>query len=113
MVSTCLCAGIADESQLNAILGTWSVATGVTRTIDTAQTYPFVYGHHAQPGSYIVHDPSVGVGIYAGVLLAFGLLDGLSQIADIANDAVGRTLAEADLPKRVRLRRSTEPSDDG
>ena len=50
-------------------------------------------------------DTNVGIGIYAGVLQALGLLDGLSQIADISNDRVGQALASAALPKRVHLSR--------
>src|SRR5580704_18423724 len=45
-------------------------------------------------------DTNVSIGIYAGVLQALGLLDGLSQIADISNDRVGQALASAELPKR-------------
>lgn len=51
-------------------------------------------------------DANVGIGIYASVLLALGLLDGLAEIADIARDSVGQALASADLPKRVRLKRA-------
>lgn len=47
---------------------------------------------------------NVSIAIYAGVLQALGLLDGLSQIADISNDSVGQALASAELPKRVRLK---------
>jgi hypothetical protein len=43
-------------------------------------------------------DPSVGVGIYAAVLLALGLLDGLQHVADVSNDKVGQSLATAALP---------------
>ena len=50
-------------------------------------------------------DTRVGIGIYAGVLQALGLLDGLSQVADISNDRVGQALASAELPKRVHLKR--------
>ena len=50
-------------------------------------------------------DTSVGIGIYAAVLQALGLLDGLGQVADIRNDAVGRALASADLPKSSHARR--------
>ena len=50
-------------------------------------------------------DTNVGIGIYAGVLQALGLLDGLSQIADIGNDRVGQALASAELPRHVHLRR--------
>jgi len=50
-------------------------------------------------------DPNVSVGIYAGVLQALGLLDGLSQIADIGNDPVGQALATATLPRHVHLKR--------
>lgn len=57
-------------------------------------------------------DASVSIGIYAGVLQALGLLDGLGQIADIANDKVGQALASAELPKRIRLKRSQGTSSD-
>ena len=58
-------------------------------------------------------ETSVGIGIYAGVLLALGLLEGLSQIADIGNDRVGQSLASAELPRHVHLRRSARPVRDG
>src|ERR1700731_5353874 len=58
-------------------------------------------------------DTSVSMGIYAGVLQALGLLDGLSQIADISNDRVGQALASADLPKHVHLKRPPGSSHDG
>ncbi|WP_041659726.1 helix-turn-helix domain-containing protein [Asticcacaulis excentricus] len=51
-------------------------------------------------------DTNVSIGIYAGVLQALGLLDGLGQIADISNDKVGQALSSADLPKHVHLKRS-------
>ena len=50
-------------------------------------------------------DANVGIGIYAAVLHALGLLDGVADIADIANDAVGQSLASAELPQRSRTRR--------
>lgn len=56
-------------------------------------------------------DASVSIGIYAAVLHALGLLDGLGEIADIARDSVGQALASADLPKRVRLKRISAPTD--
>ena len=49
-------------------------------------------------------DTHVGIGIYASVLHALGLLDGLASVADIAHDSVGQALASAELPKRVRLK---------
>jgi transcriptional regulator with XRE-family HTH domain len=51
-------------------------------------------------------DAAVSVGIYASVLQALGLLDGLTQVADISRDTVGQTLSSAALPKRTRLKRS-------
>ena len=51
-------------------------------------------------------DPAVGIGIYAAVLQALGLAEGLAGIADIGRDTVGQALASANLPKRVRLRRA-------
>jgi hypothetical protein len=47
----------------------------------------------------------VGMGIYAAVLQALGLLDGLTEVADPSNDAVGLSLSSEALPERVRLRR--------
>ena len=58
-------------------------------------------------------DTSVSIGIYAGVLLALGLLDGLSQVADIGNDKIGQALASAGLPKHVHLKRSAGSPRDG
>ena len=57
-------------------------------------------------------DTNVSIGIYAGVLQALGLLDGLSELADIGHDSVGQVLASADLPKHVHLKRSTGPTRD-
>ncbi len=51
-------------------------------------------------------DAAVSIGIYAAVLQALGLLDGLGDVADIGRDSVGQALASADLPKRVRLKRA-------
>lgn len=56
-------------------------------------------------------DHRVSIGIYAAVLNALGLLDGLGKIADPANDPVGMTLATEKLPARTRLsakRKSTD-----
>lgn len=46
-------------------------------------------------------DYGVSIGIYASVLQALGLLDGLAALADPSNDEVGKALASASLPKRV------------
>ena len=53
-------------------------------------------------------DSSVGIGIYAGVLQALGLLDHLAGIADLSHDTVGQALASADLPKHVHLKPSRD-----
>lgn len=58
-------------------------------------------------------DTNVGIGIYAAVLQALGLLDGLGEIADIGRDSVGQTLASAELPKRVRIKREPGPAGHG
>ena len=50
-------------------------------------------------------DPSVGMGIYAAVLHALGLLEGLAGIADASADTQGQILGAEQLPKRVRLAR--------
>jgi hypothetical protein len=51
-------------------------------------------------------DHGVSMGIYASVLHALGLFDGLGGLADLRNDPVGHALAAAKLPKRVRPKRS-------
>ena len=58
-------------------------------------------------------DANVSIGIYAAVRQALGLLDGVSQVADISNDGVGQALASADLPKHVHLKRTAGSSNDG
>jgi transcriptional regulator with XRE-family HTH domain len=58
-------------------------------------------------------DTNVSIGIYAGVLQALGLLDGLASIADISKDSVGQALASAELPKRIHLKRPTGSARDG
>lgn len=58
-------------------------------------------------------DTNVSIGIYAGVLQALGLLDGLIKVADISNDSVGQALASAELPKHVHLKHKTGASRDG
>lgn len=58
-------------------------------------------------------DASVGIGIYAGVLHALGLLDGVEEIADIGHDAVGQALASTELPRRSRGRRSSDRPGNG
>lgn len=55
-------------------------------------------------------DTNVGIGIYASVLQALGLLNGLEDVADIARDEVGQSLASASLPKRVHLKGKAGPS---
>ena len=47
-------------------------------------------------------DHGVSIGIYASVLNALGLLDGLATLADPANDKTGMRLASANLPERIR-----------
>ena len=51
-------------------------------------------------------DHGVSIGIYASVLNALGLLDGLTTLADPANDKTGMRLASASLPERVRKKSS-------
>jgi len=47
-------------------------------------------------------DPGVGLGIYATVLFALGMLDRLSQIADVTHDRIGMDLEDEILPQRIR-----------
>lgn len=58
VVSTALCADLDDETKLNAVLGTWSVVSGITDYLDPNQPIPFVYGKYAEAGKFIVHEAS-------------------------------------------------------
>lgn len=53
-------------------------------------------------------DARVSIGIYAAVLHALGLLEGLGQIADISSDKVGQEMARAALGKHIHLKRSQD-----
>lgn len=50
-------------------------------------------------------DPGVGIGIYAAVLQAMGMLDGLGALADPGSDKTGQRLSAAALPERARIKR--------
>jgi transcriptional regulator with XRE-family HTH domain len=50
-------------------------------------------------------DDGVGIGIYAAVLNALGLLDQLGALADPSRDQVGLDLSAGALPARVRTKR--------
>jgi hypothetical protein len=56
-------------------------------------------------------DASVSIGIYAAVLQALGLLEGLRLLADAARDATGLAMASENLPEPVHLRRPREKRD--
>jgi transcriptional regulator with XRE-family HTH domain len=51
-------------------------------------------------------DAGVGIGIYAAVLNALGLMGGLADVADPSVDELGLRLSASELPSRVRPRRS-------
>ena len=50
-------------------------------------------------------DPTVAMGTYATVLFVLGLTDRLAELADVRFDRLGQTLAEEQLPQRIRTRR--------
>ncbi len=58
IVSTALCAGLKDQSRLNAVMGTWAVTSGIADQLQSDLEYPFVYGRYAETGQYIVHEAS-------------------------------------------------------
>ena len=49
--------------------------------------------------------PNVSMETYATILFALGMIDRVSNLADPAEDTLGRQLDEERLPKRVRLPR--------
>ena len=58
-------------------------------------------------------DAGVGMGIYASVLQALGLLEGLGNVADPGSDVTGQALAAQELPERVRAKTSKIDHSDG
>jgi transcriptional regulator with XRE-family HTH domain len=50
-------------------------------------------------------DVNVAMGSYATVLFVLGMIDRISNLADAAEDSLGRQLDEERLPKRIRLPR--------
>ena len=50
-------------------------------------------------------DNAVGIGIYAAVLQALGLLERLGDLAAPSQDEIGLALASDALPQRIRLKR--------
>jgi L-xylulokinase len=58
VVSTALCAGIEDESALNAVMGTWAVTSGIANGLREHEAHPYVYGRYVNDGQYIVHEAS-------------------------------------------------------
>jgi|SRR5580692_2797433 hypothetical protein len=58
-------------------------------------------------------DAGVSLGICATVLFVLGMIDRLADVADARHDAVGLELEEEQLPKRIRLARSTGSSSHG
>ena len=52
-------------------------------------------------------DPTVAMGTYATVLFVLGLTDRLAELADVRFDRLGQTLAEEQLPQRIRTRRQS------
>jgi L-xylulokinase len=87
VVSTALCAGVVDASRLNAVMGTWSVTTGVVDSIQSAPGVQLVHGRHAEHGQYIIHAASpTSAANLEWVTTCFGA--GASGYAHI-NDAIG------------------------
>jgi L-xylulokinase len=59
VVSTAICSGIdSSEHKLNAVMGTWSVTSGITKALSHDPHHNYVYGHYAVAGEYIIHEAS-------------------------------------------------------
>lgn len=50
-------------------------------------------------------ESSVSIGVYAAMLFVLGLIDRLTEIADVQSDDVGIAIEEERLPQRIRLKR--------
>ncbi|MEA2883960.1 MAG: hypothetical protein QOH32_3216 [Bradyrhizobium sp.] len=56
-------------------------------------------------------DHAVSIGIYAAVLQALGLLEGLGHLAEPSRDEAGLAIAAESLPRRARLPRRGKTGD--
>ena len=54
-------------------------------------------------------DAGVSLGTYATVLFALGMIDRLSDLADIRHDVRGLELDEENLPQRIRRSKAAPP----
>ncbi len=54
-------------------------------------------------------DPRVPIHFIARAIYVFGEIDALSKLMDTANDAIGLTLMDDQLPQRVRNRKKSSP----
>ncbi len=50
-------------------------------------------------------DENVSIATYATILFILGLIEKISNIADISQDSIGRQLDEERLPQRIRINR--------
>ncbi len=66
-----------------------------------------VQSPHDQLSNALKQEIRSSASVFTPSSSAFGLLDGLGQVADIANDSVGQALSSAELPKRIHLKRSS------
>lgn len=58
VVSTALCAGIEDESTLNAVMGTWAVTSGIAHGLRDHEAHPYVYTATSMTGSISFTKPA-------------------------------------------------------
>lgn len=49
-------------------------------------------------------DPGVSIGVCATALYVLGLVERVSDLADIAHDPVGRQIATEELPRRIHAK---------
>src|SRR5438876_338250 len=55
-------------------------------------------------------DPGVALGNYASVLYALGMAARLADVTDPRHDDVGAAIEAEHLPKRIRLRKRSQPA---
>lgn len=109
VVSTALCAGIEDESTLNAVMGTWAVTSGIAHGLRDHEAHPYVYGRYVNDGQYIVHEASP---TSSGNLEWF-----TAQWGDLSFDEINQAVASlskagSDLFSAVSLRQQCRTGDD-
>ncbi len=97
VMSTALCAGIVDDRRLNAVMGTWSITTGITKELGDGTEFPRTYGVHAEKGYYQTHEGSPTSAGNLDWFAPYLLVDGKFDLARVEEEVASVPKASTDI----------------